>query len=1423
MKKLNKKGFTLIELLAVIVVTSLVLGLSGYGIINAYKKTKDKTIVLNDTSILEAARIYSSESDAYEWKELNNTQYFCTTIQRLKNAGLLKKEAMSEEHEDSSIITVARDATKYTINSIDFLNNTDIELINLCNIKFFTIHYEYNADGAVQSLPRDQKAEVCTEDNCIGANISSLIPKREGYRFVSWNTEADGTGTSYSPGEVLYYYSEDRIVLYAQWKEDSYIVKYNGNGSGVTGSTPDTKCYRNKSCTLAMNGFAKENYDFISWNTKSDGTGTSYNGGEAVTNITASKEKTLYAIWKTKYKVIIKYNVGTAGEIRETTTSNTGINYRWKTAENGTISRAKGNDQYSDIFFTINYGERKNLLDYNNSKYMYITNTNNYPVSLGSVWRCISGQCQDNTYTQDDLYDASSFCNAESSDCTVELAVNWEMGNLLSPIITPSDGIACGSWHSAPYTLNISSENTGTVDYVYKVNNGSFQNYSNPITPPEGISTYVAKTKVGTSYSGEVSCVSKLDTSPPSVPTIDNPTNGNWTNQGFSLTLHSSDSGSGIAYYQYRYEGQSWHTYANSDSDTFETTPFSAQRNELVYFRACDKAGNCSGESSTYIRIDKTAPTINFEMKKGTTKIEPTSNYYSLVSSSVPKWVNYSPTLIWTASDSDSGVSSQGTISYNASGSSTLSTNINYTTNISGSNGVFTSASIDNGIIDDGYRYIKISVCDVAGNCSDGNVFLRVDKVTPTFSLLVKKKSGDNYVNASSNEYSTSQSTAPNWVSAPSFKFIWTPSDSMSGINVSLENNLQYNDAGNRNLIMTNMTTKTVQINSDGTFELIMSSQGYRYTNLKICDNAGNCTVSNAFVRLDNKGPTITLTVKNGNNTVSSSSNEYSTSQSSVPKWIKYNPILVWTASDSMSGEIKSQGTISYNASGSKTLSTNINYSTNITGSNGAFSSQSVDNGGINDGYRYIKMKICDTLNNCSESGVYLKVDKTKPKIDSFTVKNGDSTVSSSSNEYSTGSASSSLKWVNHSLKLIWNTSDSMSGVNLTLENNFSFNATGLSTLNTTINSTSTRNGTGGVFDVTMSSDGYRYVKFKLCDNAGNCADDYNVYLKIDKTKPSISFKMFEGSTELGSSNYSNSASSSLPWRVSKPTLKWYVTDEMSGVNTAGHYSANAYGNQNISEDFVTNNASLTGTLSDGKYVFTVGDASGGYRKFMASVCDNAGNCVTNTKYFKYYGNDTVTRYTNAPNSLNCYSTPSSSSTKVESYSCGTSLTKLKKTYTGNWYYNFNKGCYVSGDYLQTSSPSCSSGGGSGGNTQNYVIIYPNCGTWTNVSNKTAPQTFYYTDKLYVSTVKAVFEPYSGGYFAGICLLGGTTYYYNYIGTVASGHNYQVKCLSNHVQGTYLQCECNMDKDCKETVRGDIGHCSNGLCVWGSNPSYSCY
>jgi len=54
--------------------------------------------------------------------------------------------------------------------------------------------------------------------------ISSTKPKRDGYSFVNWTTNKDGSGTSYNPGDK--YKTNAVLKLYAQWEALTFETKF---------------------------------------------------------------------------------------------------------------------------------------------------------------------------------------------------------------------------------------------------------------------------------------------------------------------------------------------------------------------------------------------------------------------------------------------------------------------------------------------------------------------------------------------------------------------------------------------------------------------------------------------------------------------------------------------------------------------------------------------------------------------------------------------------------------------------------------------------------------------------------------------------------------------------------------------------------------------------------------------------------------------------------------------------------------------------------------------------------------------------------------------------------------------------------------------------------------------------------------------
>lgn len=169
----------------------------------------------------------------------------------------------------------------------------------------YTVKYDANGGTGAPSNQTKKQGESLT--------ISTAKPTKTGYTFTSWNTKKDGTGTKYDIGAS--YTVDAELTLYAQYKENTvtYAVKYDANG-GENAPKEQTKT-KGKELVLSTTVPTKEGYKFVNWNTKKDGTGTSYNAGS---KYTTEASVTLYAQYEkelneeeTKYTITFYTNDGT--------------------------------------------------------------------------------------------------------------------------------------------------------------------------------------------------------------------------------------------------------------------------------------------------------------------------------------------------------------------------------------------------------------------------------------------------------------------------------------------------------------------------------------------------------------------------------------------------------------------------------------------------------------------------------------------------------------------------------------------------------------------------------------------------------------------------------------------------------------------------------------------------------------------------------------------------------------------------------------------------------------------------------------------------------------------------------------------------------------------------------------------------------
>lgn len=128
--------------------------------------------------------------------------------------------------------------------------------------------------------------------------------------------------------------------------------------------------------------------------------------------------------------------------------------------------------------------------------------------------------------------------------------------------------------------------------------------------------TYYGFVKDTEGFTSTCSITVKRDATGPINIKIVNPTGGNPTNKPFSLTVEGADPESGLEYWYYIYDKSDWKKYDSADYNSYEkttfvTSPFSAERDQDVYFKVCDKVGQCTISAGSRIKIDKTAPSCS--------------------------------------------------------------------------------------------------------------------------------------------------------------------------------------------------------------------------------------------------------------------------------------------------------------------------------------------------------------------------------------------------------------------------------------------------------------------------------------------------------------------------------------------------------------------------------------------------------------------------------------------------------------------------------------------------------------------------------------------------------------------------------------------------------------------------------------------
>ena len=130
----------------------------------------------------------------------------------------------------------------------------------------FTVTYDEN--GATSgSVPTGATEYARDAQVTVLGNTGNLA--KTGYTFSGWNTEADGTGTTYAAGDK--FTITENTTLYAKWTANTYTITLNTNDGTINSGAISSYTY-GVGATLPTD-VTKTGYTFAGWYNNSDFTG----------------------------------------------------------------------------------------------------------------------------------------------------------------------------------------------------------------------------------------------------------------------------------------------------------------------------------------------------------------------------------------------------------------------------------------------------------------------------------------------------------------------------------------------------------------------------------------------------------------------------------------------------------------------------------------------------------------------------------------------------------------------------------------------------------------------------------------------------------------------------------------------------------------------------------------------------------------------------------------------------------------------------------------------------------------------------------------------------------------------------------------------------------------------------------------------
>ncbi|MBS4749879.1 InlB B-repeat-containing protein [Carnobacteriaceae bacterium zg-ZUI78] len=233
------------------------------------------------------------------------------------------------------------------------------------------LYYHPNtATGEIKKATNSDFPDVDGKVEKIETNWSWRAPATSD-GFVSWNTKADGTGTTYYPGDAIPLPAGD-TYLYAQWSENRKVdVTYHFNYPSIyankqpnplvqqfEANDDNAKIGGNNSAKFFGNKLTLAGYKFLGWSTQPTGNTEFAQTGDKFHVDTLNKERAnaLYARWQREALITVKKEVH--GNQIDQNTPNREFTFRYKIHLPGSRFGVRSN---IDGQFTLRPGETKTL------------------------------------------------------------------------------------------------------------------------------------------------------------------------------------------------------------------------------------------------------------------------------------------------------------------------------------------------------------------------------------------------------------------------------------------------------------------------------------------------------------------------------------------------------------------------------------------------------------------------------------------------------------------------------------------------------------------------------------------------------------------------------------------------------------------------------------------------------------------------------------------------------------------------------------------------------------------------------------------------------------------------------------------------------------------------------------------------------